>query len=342
MAATRLISAMVGFGLRSGISACYVDSIPELLPYYRALGFAPSGRVFFHRENGPSHPMVLDLTRHGDQLAKESGARDYLKSFVKAEAMRLRNSGRKQRKRDGMSAAAIIVLVVIAVLGHAMALFWYLAVTRQWPISRRVIYDLPIGRDQIRRELRNSVHAPLHAVILAGFLLLGCFRNTSVGSFFATALLTTILAEIWHYASHRAFHLKRLHWIHAEHHRSHLNSWLTAISFSFTEKLVFDLGLLGMLAIIDRFVSLNFFGIAGWYIGYLIINSFSHANFEFRPKGYNRVMGKVLTTTTYHSLHHSRYTGNYGLGTRVLDRIFGTEWEDYERLYDRISAEKRR
>jgi Delta7-sterol 5-desaturase len=238
-----------------------------------------------------------------------------------------------------MSAGAIIVLVVIAVLGHAMALFWYLAVTRQWPISRRVIYDLPIGREQIRRELRNSAHAPLHAIILAGFLLLGCFRNTSVGSFFATALLTTILAEIWHYASHRAFHIKRLHWIHAEHHRSHLNSWLTAISFSFTEKLVFDLGLLGMLAIIDRFVSLNFFGIAGWYIGYLIINSFSHANFEFRPKGYNRVMGKVLTTTTYHSLHHSRYTGNYGLGTRVLDRIFGTEWEDYERLYDRISAE---
>ena len=44
-------------------------------------------------------------------------------------------------------------------------------------------------------------------------------------------------------------------------------------------------------------------------------------------------MGKMLTTTTYHSLHHSRYTGNYGLGTRVLDRIFGTEWEDYERLY---------
>jgi sterol desaturase/sphingolipid hydroxylase (fatty acid hydroxylase superfamily) len=238
-----------------------------------------------------------------------------------------------------MSAAAIIVLVVIAVLGHAMALFWYLAVTRQWAISRRVIYDMPIGREQIRRELRNSIHAPLHTVILAGFLLLGCFQNVSVGSFFATALFTAIWAEIWHYASHRAFHLKPFHWIHVEHHRSHLNSWLTAISFSFTEKLVFDLGLLGVLAVVDRFVSLNFFGIAGWYIGYLVINSFSHANFEFRPKGYNRVMGKVLTTTTYHSLHHSRYTGNYGLGTRVLDRIFGTEWEDYERLYDRISAE---
>ena len=97
MAATRLISAMVGFGLSSGIRACYVDSIPELLPYYRALGFAPSGRVFFHRENGPSHPMILDLTRHGEQLAKESGARDYLKTFVKAEATRA--AGRRPQLR---------------------------------------------------------------------------------------------------------------------------------------------------------------------------------------------------------------------------------------------------
>ncbi len=94
MAATRLISAMVGFGLRSGIKACFIDSIPDLLPYYRALGFTPSGRDFFHRENGLSHPMVLDLTVHGEQLAKESGARAYLKSFAKAEAMRARAESR--------------------------------------------------------------------------------------------------------------------------------------------------------------------------------------------------------------------------------------------------------
>ena len=82
------------------------------------------------------------------------------------------------------------------------------------------------------------------------------------------------------------------------------------------------------------------FGIAAWYIGYLIVNSFAHANFELRPKDYNRWLGKVMTSTTYHSLHHSRYTGNDGLGTRVLDRMFDTEWEDYERLYDRISHSK--
>jgi len=72
-----------------------------------------------------------------------------------------------------------------------------------------------------------------------------------------------------------------------------------------------------------------------------VINSFSHANFELKSKDYNRWLGKLLTSTTYHSLHHSRYTGNYGLGTRVLDRLFRTEWDDYEQLYERISRERK-
>lgn len=239
------------------------------------------------------------------------------------------------------TAPQVVILLLIATLGHLMALLWYLAHKYRWKICARTIYDLPIGAEQMKREIRNSLHAPMHAVILAAFLYLGFFRNASVSSFFYTGIATTIWAEIWHYGSHRAFHLRALHWIHLEHHKSRLNSPLTAISFSFTEKLIFDLGLLAPLAAVDAFVSLNAFGIAAWYIGYLAINSFSHANFELKPEDYNRRLGKVLTSTTYHSLHHSRYTGNYGLGTRLLDRLFKTEWDDYEQLYDRISRERR-
>lgn len=235
----------------------------------------------------------------------------------------------------------ILILLLIATLGHVMALFWYVADRKKWKVCARTIYDLPISKEQIRRELRNSLHAPIHAVMLAIFLYLGFFKDTTLLSFFYSGILTTIWAEIWHYSSHRAFHLRALHWIHLEHHKSRLNSPFTAMSFSFTEKLVFNAGLLGLLAIVDDFISLNVFGIAAWYIGYLAINSFSHANFELKSTDYNRWMGKILTSTTYHSLHHSRYTGNYGLGTRVLDRIFKTEWDDYERLYDRISRERR-
>ena len=240
-----------------------------------------------------------------------------------------------------MTVAEIITLLVIATLGHVMALFWYAAFQNKWKICERTIYDLPISDQQIKREMKNSLHSPIHALIMAAFLAFGFFQNGSFWSFVYSAVLTTVWAEIWHYTSHRAFHLRALHWIHLEHHKSHLNSPFTAISFSFTEKLVFDIGLLGLLALVDYFVSLNFFGIAGWYIGYLVINSFSHANFELKSKHYNRWWGKLITSTTYHSLHHSRYTGNYGLGTRVLDRVFKTEWDDYERLYDRISEERK-
>jgi sterol desaturase/sphingolipid hydroxylase (fatty acid hydroxylase superfamily) len=240
-----------------------------------------------------------------------------------------------------LTAPEIAVLLVIAALGHAMALLWYLADKNKWKRCERTIYDLPIGDAQIKRELRNSLHAPIHAVILAAFLWLGFFENTSITSFFCSGIATTIWAEVWHYASHRAFHLSALHWIHAEHHKSRLNSPFTAISLSFPEKLIFDLGLLAPLALVDCYISVNFFGVAAWYIGYLVINSFSHANFELKASDYNRWLGKVLTSTTYHSLHHSRYTGNYGLGTRVLDRFFNTEWDDYEALYERVNGEKR-
>jgi sterol desaturase/sphingolipid hydroxylase (fatty acid hydroxylase superfamily) len=221
-----------------------------------------------------------------------------------------------------------------------MALVWYLAGAYNWSIAARRIYDLPISKKQLQREFRNSLHAPMHAVMIAPLLYLGFFANTTWLSLVLSLLLATVWAEIWHYTSHRAFHVEWLHWIHREHHKSHLNSWLTAISFSFFEKLFFDAGYLGLLAAVDTRVSLNFVGIALWYIGYLAINSFSHANFEMKSPSYVGFAGRALTTTTYHALHHSRYVGNYGLGTRFLDRLFKTEWEDYEPLYQQITKEQ--
>jgi sterol desaturase/sphingolipid hydroxylase (fatty acid hydroxylase superfamily) len=240
-----------------------------------------------------------------------------------------------------MGSYEIASLLIIATLGHVMAAVWYAAYKGNWAICERKIYDIAINEKQLRRELLNSLHTPIHAVILAGFLYAGFFESRGWTSFFITLGVAFVWAEIWHYASHRAMHIKALHWIHAEHHKSHINSPFTAISFSFSEKLIFDLGYLGVLAAADLLYSLDFHGIALWYIGYLVINSFSHANFELRPGDYNTWAGRLLTSTTYHSLHHSRYTGNYGLATRVLDRMFATEWTDYEKLFGRVTVEGR-
>jgi len=220
-----------------------------------------------------------------------------------------------------------------------MALFWLFAARFHFKLCQNAIYAIPITKEQINREIRNSISTPIHSVILYIFVLLNFFTNGTWGSFAISLLLATVWAETWHYFSHRVFHVPRFHWIHVEHHKSHLSSPFTALSFSFTEKLVFNFGILAVLGIVDRLYSLNFFGIAAWYVGYLVINSFSHANFEVKSAHFQRRAGKILTSTTYHALHHSRYSNNYGLGTRIFDRIFKTEWPDYDPLFEQIAGE---
>jgi CRP-like cAMP-binding protein/predicted GNAT family N-acyltransferase len=88
-ASIKLISAVVQYGMRQGIKECYIDCVPALLPYYKALGFTLTRQKFFHVENGPSHPMVLDLVRHGERLGNERGIRGYLTLMMKAQAIKL-------------------------------------------------------------------------------------------------------------------------------------------------------------------------------------------------------------------------------------------------------------
>jgi len=77
-----LIAAVVRMGLRYGVRACFIDCIPALLPYYRAMGFSATGPVFMHRENGPSIPMHLDLARHGQRLSQGPGPATYARLAV--------------------------------------------------------------------------------------------------------------------------------------------------------------------------------------------------------------------------------------------------------------------
>jgi Delta7-sterol 5-desaturase len=80
-----------------------------------------------------------------------------------------------------------------------MALLWYVAARDNWKLCARKIYDVPINEKQLWREFRNSLHSPIHAVILTAFLYFGFFKNMTVLSFFCSALAATIWAEVWHY-----------------------------------------------------------------------------------------------------------------------------------------------
>jgi CRP-like cAMP-binding protein len=94
-AAMKLIAAIVSYGLHNQIKECFIDSVPALLPYYRAIGFTLAGEPFVHRENGVSHPMRLDLVRHGARLSKESGLREYVTILMKANAFKFFSAARR-------------------------------------------------------------------------------------------------------------------------------------------------------------------------------------------------------------------------------------------------------
>ena len=64
-----LITAMTRYALDQGARECFIDCIPELEPMYRRAGFEPAEEEFFHYENGPSLPMVLDVTKYSKRYA---------------------------------------------------------------------------------------------------------------------------------------------------------------------------------------------------------------------------------------------------------------------------------
>ena len=65
-----LISAMARYAQKEGQRKCFIDSIPALVKIYESLGFEAAGEMFFHYENGPSLPMVFDVTLHAERVAR--------------------------------------------------------------------------------------------------------------------------------------------------------------------------------------------------------------------------------------------------------------------------------
>jgi len=90
----KLIAAFARFTVRNSIKEVFIDSVPALLPYYKAIGFRPGREPFLHQENGLSHPLVLDNVKYGKKLSNERSVRTYLNMIVKANFLKLIDSVR--------------------------------------------------------------------------------------------------------------------------------------------------------------------------------------------------------------------------------------------------------
>lgn len=235
----------------------------------------------------------------------------------------------------------IITLAILAVANHVIV-FGFILLYKSKKVRR--VYNLHADQEQLREELNNSwLTSPLHSVLIGTAL----YTNFLVAApetwlvFVYTFLIVFVWTEIWHYFSHRAMHHKSLLWIHREHHKSKVTNPLSSISFSFLEKLIFSVGIIGPVALLSWVMPVSFYGIVAYYVFYFVTNTLGHSNFEIREPGYaNTWIGKVINTPTYHAMHHARYVKNYGLITSTLDRLFNTMWEDYDKVQSRAAAEQ--
>ena len=77
----------------------------------------------------------------------------------------------------------------------------------------------------------------------------------------------------------------------------------------------------------------------GWQLIQMILNVIGHLGYEIYPKGFNtHWLFRWKTPSTHHNMHHMKFNGNYGLYFTWWDRIFKTEFKDYNETYEKVQT----
>lgn len=218
--------------------------------------------------------------------------------------------------------------------------------TRRWPVrwlaGRRLrLGGRPLDAAQLRHEL-------LHTLVVLGVgtalaLAVTALRDrglahlpeaVSPGGWPAAVVAFVAVVgfnDLWFYGVHRMLHTP---WwfrhVHAVHHRSVEVNPLSSYSFHVVEAVLLTGWIVPAVLVapvpLPVLVAAQAAGLAN--------NLMAHLGFEVLPAWWTRAPGLRWTNSaTFHAMHHARYRGNYGLFTRLWDRLLGTEIEGYETTF---------
>jgi lathosterol oxidase len=204
------------------------------------------------------------------------------------------------------------------------------------------IWAVPLAEGQLAHELKGNAMYHLVAALAFG-VAVGTGLITPAPPSWWTFGLTLFSCwawfELWFYVMHRGFHTRPLIRFHAWHHVSRVTTPLSGFSMSWGESIGWQVGYLLPPVVLSALSMLN---VEGWllYLWYHWSgNIMGHANVEVIA-GWIRVraLSWGLHPFVYHALHHARWNAHYGLYTTFLDRLLGTEWEDWPELHRRVWA----
>ncbi|MBX5481344.1 MAG: sterol desaturase family protein [Myxococcaceae bacterium] len=241
---------------------------------------------------------------------------------------------------DFLSIFPVAFLAVLTRSGLVVGAATLLLRTRLWQARR--IYQRGFGDKQLRTEARAAAVVVIADAAAFAFVRSGGwlpFSKPTPGRTLFTVALLFAWYELWFYATHRVMHTRRLYRIHAHHHLAKVTHPISSLNFGLVERGILLVGFLGFAALAARVVPITLPGLVTYMMLNYVLNVWGHLNVELLPAGYGRSwMARLFISTTFHALHHARYTGHYGLFTPVLDRLFGTVFEDYPEVHARAAT----
>lgn len=149
-----------------------------------------------------------------------------------------------------------------------------------------------------------------------------------------SVVLALIIHDTYFYWMHRTVHHPGLFKkVHLVHHKSVNPSPLAAYSFNFLEAVLEAL----VAPIILWLLPMHPLALMSFTFISFTVNVYGHLGYEIAPKWLkNSILFKIVTTSTYHNMHHAKFKGNYGLYFRFWDKLMATEHPDYEKEYHKI------
>lgn len=236
------------------------------------------------------------------------------------------------------------VLGYFALVGAVYLLVW------RWGRERFAAARIPapqrVDRAQLRREIGHTLVTMLAATTTVGAVIvlhaagLARLSDAPISPALALAWIVggLVVNDAWFYGWHRLLHHPTLfRHVHVVHHKSVAVNPFTSYSFHAIEAIVLGLWIVPAAVLLP----VPMVALVGLQVIGLLNNVMSHLGYEFLPRWLLAVpLVRWTNTATFHSLHHTRMRGNYGLHSRVWDRLFGTELPEYEQVFRERGAAK--
>ncbi len=159
-----------------------------------------------------------------------------------------------------------------------------------------------------------------------------------VGYFWFSILAIILIHDTYFYWTHRLMHHPKIYKkVHLIHHTSHNPTPWTAFAFHPLEAFIE----IGFAPILIFLMPTHLLAWLIFLMYMMLMNVLGHSGFEYNPKSFlKNPVSKWYTTPTHHNMHHQFVHKNYGLYFNFWDRIMGTNHEDYEKTFEKVSKGK--